>query len=114
MNERASGSRLLPILTRWAPSVVGAVVALLMFKLVNFIMPEFRSSAAYESRGEIAAITPERQMLADALQLLVTVLSLTLAHFLGGLVAGRMTSSSPDLNGASTVVLTAIFVSSGS
>jgi hypothetical protein len=109
LNEHLSESRLLPILTRWAPVVVGAVVALLMFRLINFIVPEFRASVAYESRGEITVLTPERQMLADALQLFVTVLSLSLAHFLGGLVAGRMTSSSPGLKGALTVVLTAVF-----
>jgi hypothetical protein len=109
LNEHLSESRLLPILTRWAPVVVGAVVALLMFRLINFIVPEFRASVAYESRGEITVLTPERQMLADALQLFVTVLSLILAHFLGGLVAGRMTSSSPGLKGALTVVLTAVF-----
>src|SRR5688500_16844802 len=85
----------------------GAVVALLMFRLINFIVPEFRASVAYESRGDITVMTPERQMLADTLQLFVTVLSLMLAHFLGGLVAGRMVSSSPGLRGALAVVLTA-------
>src|SRR5688572_33479152 len=78
-----------------------------MFRLINFIVPEFRASVAYESRGDISVMTPERQMLADTLQLSVTVLSLMLAHFLGGLVAGRMVSSSPGLRGALAVVLTA-------
>ena len=87
----------------------GAVVALLMFRLINFIVPEFRASVAYGSRGDIAVMTPERQMLADTLQLFVTVLSLMLTHFLGGLVAGRMVSSSPGLRGALAVVLTAAF-----
>jgi hypothetical protein len=108
LNEQLSESRWLPILTRWAPVVVGAVVALLLFRLTNFFVPEFRASVAYEGRGEITVMTPERQMLADALQLFVTVLSLVLAHFLGGLVAGRMNSSSPGLKGALTVVLTAV------
>ena len=109
MSEQLSGSRWLAILAWWAPIVVGAVVALLMFRPINFIVPEFRASVAYESRGDITVMTPERQMLADALQLFVTVLSLMLAHFLGGLVAGRMVSSSPGLKGALTVVLTAAF-----
>ena len=80
-----------------------------MFRLISFIVPKFRASVAYESRGDITVMTPERQMLADALQLFVTVLSLMLAHILGGLVARRMVSSSSGLRGALTVVLTAAF-----
>jgi hypothetical protein len=86
LSEQLSESRWLAILAWWAPVVVGAVVALLMFRLINFIVPEFRASVAYESRGDITVMTPERQMLAHTLQLFVTVLSLMLAHFLGGLV----------------------------
>ena len=88
---------------------MGTVVALPMFRLMNFKMPEFRATVAYEGRGDITVITRERQVLEDALQLLVAVLSLMLAHFLGGLVAGRMVSSSPGVKGALTVVLTAAF-----
>ena len=108
MSERLAESRRPVILARWAPVVVGAAVALLVFGLINVVVPEFRASVAYESRGEITVMTPERQMLADALQLFMTVLSLVLAHFLGGLVAGRMTSSSPGLKGAMTAVLAAL------
>jgi hypothetical protein len=105
LSERLSESRWLVILAWWAPVVVGAVVALLIFRLINFVVPKFRASVAYESRGEIMVMTPERQMLVDALQLF---LSVVLAHFLGGLIAGRITSSSPGLNGALTAVLAAL------
>ncbi len=94
---------------RWRAVVVGALVALLALRLIAFVTPNFQEIVAYEHRGEVTVITSERQMLATTLSLATGALSTLLAHFLGGVVAGRVAFSSPGLNGALTAVLSPIF-----
>jgi hypothetical protein len=70
---------------RWPAVIMGAVVALLVSALTVLFVPGVYGLIPYE--------------------MLAGVLTLSLAHFLGGFVAGRMAATSPGLNGALTAVL---------
>lgn len=94
---------------RWGAVVAGTLVAVLAWWLIWSAAPSFQVMVAVERRGGVTVSTTERQTLATALFLTTGALSALFAHFLGGVMAGRVAFASPGLNGALTAVLSPIF-----